>query len=87
MTAKRSSGTSLERAALRPTCLAFSLLLTAPVEANEDKTVSSPAGSERVAARAEKRERHAHLKPESRLVEPAWRSNTANIKTSAIASV
>jgi acetyl esterase/lipase len=70
MTTKRSSGASLERVALRPACLAFSLFLAAPsVEANENKTVSSPTGGERIAARAEKRERHAHLQPESSLAD------------------
>lgn len=60
----------MERAALRPDCLAFSLFLAAPsVEANEGEPVSSPMGSERTAATIEKGERHAHLTPESSLAD------------------
>lgn len=70
MTAKRSSGPSLEKAALRPACFAFSLFLAAPsVEAADSAEVSSPTGSERVAATFETSGKPKHLEPESRLVE------------------
>ncbi len=70
MTTKRSSRPSLDKVALRPAGLAVSLLLAASsVAANEDRAVSSTASGERVAVRGETGERHARLKPESRLAE------------------
>lgn len=70
MTAKRSSGPSFEKVALRPACLAFSLLLAAPsAEANESNGMSSPAGRERAATKLEASDKPKHLKTESRLAD------------------
>lgn len=60
----------MDRVALRPACLAFSLFLAAPsVDADEGKVVSSTAGGERIAIGSEDRDGHEHLKPESRLAD------------------
>lgn len=70
MSTKRTSGVSLERAALRPVSLAVSLFLAASaVEASEQKERSSPAGSDRFTTGPEKSKRHVHLKPESSLAD------------------